>query len=247
MQVGHDARHRHAAKLFQLLEPGLQYLFVAAEFIDDSAFDTCSLVLIQQSYGPIELREHAAAVDISHQQHGSVHQLRQPHVDDVFVFKVDLCRTARAFDDDDIVFGGQRFVGLHDVGHKLTLALVVFHGLHIADRPAHDHHLRAHVRRRLQQDGVHADVGLRPGGLLHTGVLCHGSLGFVLLRHGLHRQGIDQQQRGQQGQQLFYIHHFTSLGCASSIRKGGGEACHILLGNKRNIYKRTGAGQYSSF
>ena len=41
---------------------------------------------------------------------------------------------------------------------------------------------------------------LRPGGLLRTGVLCPDSLGFGLLRHGLHRQGVNQQQRGQQGQ-----------------------------------------------
>ena len=63
-----------------------------------------ALLLFQQRHRAVKLGEHAAPVDVAHQQHRRIHQLCQAHVDDVVRLEVDFRRAARALDDDDVVF-----------------------------------------------------------------------------------------------------------------------------------------------
>ncbi len=79
-----------------------QDLHIAAEFVDDEPLDAGALVGFQQRHRAVQLREYAAPVDIARQQHRRIHQLCKAHVHDVVGFQVDLCRAARALDDDDV-------------------------------------------------------------------------------------------------------------------------------------------------
>jgi len=84
---------------------------MAPELIDDQPLDACPLGGFQQLYRAVQLRKHAASVDISRQQHRCIHQLCQPHIDDIIRFQVDLCRAARALNDDDIHLFSKTVVG----------------------------------------------------------------------------------------------------------------------------------------
>ena len=195
MGIGHDPHHRHAAQLFQDLQPRGQNTAVTPEFIDDRALDPGFFILLQQGDGTVKLGEHAAPVDVAHQQHRRVHQLGQAHVDNVLLLQVDLGGTACPLDDDDVIVGGQAVVGLQNGGNIRPLAAVVFHGPHIALDNAVDDDLAAHIGGGLQQDGVHAHIGSDAGGLcLHHLGAAHlaprrsdkGVEGHVLTFEGRH-------------------------------------------------------------
>ena len=88
MDIRHDARHRHAAQLLERFEPRLQDLLISTEFVDDGAADARSLVRLEQRHGAVELREHAAAVNVADEEHRRVHELREAHVHDVLLLEI---------------------------------------------------------------------------------------------------------------------------------------------------------------
>ena len=159
MEVGHHPRHRHAAEVLQLLDARLQDGHVPPELVDDGPLDPGPLVGLQKGHGAIELGKDAAPVDVPHQEHGGVGQLRHAHVHDVVLLEVDLRGAARALQHDDVEFLLQAAVGLHDVGDEFQLALIVVLGPDVAQHLAVDDDLAAHVGGGLQQDGVHAHIG----------------------------------------------------------------------------------------
>ena len=103
MGVGDDPRHRDAAKLLQRFQPRLQNGPVAPEFVDHHALDAAALVLLQQRHRAVELGEHAAPVDVAHQQHRRVHQLGKAHIDDIILLEVDLRGAACPLNDDHVI------------------------------------------------------------------------------------------------------------------------------------------------
>lgn len=103
------------------------------------------LVGLQQFQGAIELGEHTAPVDVSHQENGGVHQLCQTHVDDVILLQIDLSGTARALDDEDVILLGEAVVGRQHVGDERLLHLkIVRRPILPPDFSAHNE-LAAHV------------------------------------------------------------------------------------------------------
>ena len=85
-QVGHNAQHRQMGLFLQHGKAGFQDGGIAPELIDDQPLDACPLGGLQQLYRAVQLRKHAAPVDISRQQHRCIHQLCQPHIDDIVRF-----------------------------------------------------------------------------------------------------------------------------------------------------------------
>ena len=130
----------------------------------DQPLDPGPLCGVEQGDGAVQLREHPAPVDVPRQQDGGVHQLGQPHVDDVVRLQVDLGRAARPLDDDDVVLGRKAVVGRQNLGDELFFILEVFPGGHLSPHLPHDDDLAAHVAGRLEQDRVHPHVGLDAGG-----------------------------------------------------------------------------------
>ena len=157
-RVRHHTRHRHAAERLELPQPRLQNGPVAAELVHDRPLDARTLVRLQQRDRPVELREHAAPVDVPDQQHRRVHQLCQPHVHKIVLLQVDLRRAARALNDDHVILRREALIRRRHRGQKLPFPPVIFRRPHVAhDLSVHDH-LTAGVCRRLQQDRVHPHI-----------------------------------------------------------------------------------------
>ena len=133
------ADHRNAQQIFDHLKTRLKDFDVASELIDDQTLDAFLFLFIQQFDRAVERGKHAARIDIADQDHGSIRRLGHGHIDDIALFQIDLGRTARAFNDDDIYVLFQIIVDLFDHLAQLRLELVIFHGRHGADGlAAHD-------------------------------------------------------------------------------------------------------------
>ena len=76
LHVGDDAEHGYAAELLELGQSGAKDVDVAAEFVDDEAAHQGALLRFKQLHRAIELREHAAGIDVAHEQHWRSHHAR---------------------------------------------------------------------------------------------------------------------------------------------------------------------------
>ena len=150
MEVWHNARHGYAAELLKRFEPRFQNGAVTAEFVDNNALDAPSVLFTLQRDRAVELGEHAAAVDVAHQQHRRIHHAGKAHVDDVVFLQVDLRGAARALNNDDVILTRKALVGFHHRGDEVALSAIVFHRGHIALYASVHDDLTADVRRRLQ-------------------------------------------------------------------------------------------------
>ena len=165
LQVRHDAHHGQMGLFFQHRKAGAQNFYVSTEFIDDESLDAPAFFFFQQLHRAVELGEHAAPVDVAHQKHRRVHHFGEAHVHDVLALEVDLCRAARALDDDDVSLLGEAVICLQDVRHQLPFRAEILRRFHLAPHLAVDDDLTAHITAGLQEDGVHPHVRLDTGGL----------------------------------------------------------------------------------
>ena len=194
-QVRHYAQHRQLCFFLQHRQTGAQNFYVAAEFIDDKPAYTRALVRLQQRHRAVQLRKDAAAVNVARQQNRRVHELCQPHVDNVVRLQVDLGGTARALDDDDVKFIGKAVVGTQNIGNQRLFAAEIFLCGHVAaDLAVHDD-LAAHIAARLEQDRVHPHIGFDARGLrLHD--LCAAHFEAVPGHKAVQRHVLAFERRG---------------------------------------------------
>ena len=159
MPVRHHADDRLAGQILKLRQTRPQNLHVAAEFVDDETANPRLLVLLEQLDRAVQRREHAAAVDVADQQHRRIHQLRQTHIYNIILLEINLRRTARTLDHDNVVLGGKTVKCVLDNGQKRLFAAPILPRGAVSLRLAHDDDLRANVACRLEQDRVHAHIG----------------------------------------------------------------------------------------
>ena len=191
--IGYHARAGHLDQIVKHIEAGGENGDVAPELIDDGGLDNCPFVGFQQGHRAVKLSEHAAPVDIAHQQHRRICHFCHAHIDDIFAFQVDFGRAACAFDHDDIIFSRKRIVGPHDIRHQLFFILEIIHGAHVAAHLAVHDHLRAYVGGGFQKDGIHQNARLHAGGL----GLRH--LGTAHLQPLFRNKGIERHVLGFKG------------------------------------------------
>jgi hypothetical protein len=104
VQHGHHTQHRLAGQLLQSPQARAENLRVPPELVDDESANQLLLLRLQQLHGAVEGGEHAAPVDVSAQKHRRSGPAGHAHVDEIIGFQVDFRRTARALDDDDVIF-----------------------------------------------------------------------------------------------------------------------------------------------
>ena len=111
------------------------------------------------------MSEHAAAINVGHQQRRGVHQAREAEIHDIPLAQVHLSHAARALHHDVIVRGRQAVETLQrafaDKGH----VLVIFAGGQRLPHLALNHHLGRRIRFGLQQNGIHVGDRVHPAGL----------------------------------------------------------------------------------
>ena len=158
-------RHgRHAGQVLQHLRARGQQRPIAAELVQHEAVDSLALAGLQQRPGTVQMREGPAAVDVGHEQAARLAMPRHPQVDDVAGAQVDLRRRAGALDHHHVVLGAQRVERAGDHRPDPLAALVPGHARQFFIHLAEQHHLAVGVAFGLEQQRIHAHVGLGPGG-----------------------------------------------------------------------------------
>ncbi len=166
----HHAQHRHAGQGVQLGEAGSEDLRIATQPIDDEPGHPRAVGRGQQRQRADESSEHAATVDVAHQQDRRLRQPGDVHVHEVGVAQVDLGRAPRALDDDHVVRRPQARQALGHDRRQLRLTRAVLAEAHAGDGPTADDELRAVVRLGLQEDRVHLHRRLDARGLRLRGL-----------------------------------------------------------------------------
>ena len=98
-----NSDYRNAASFFQHNNTGIQDCLIPAEFVDDQSLYTFFLIIFQEHKRPQKLGKYSSAVNISDQKHRRIYHLRQPHIYNIIFLQVDLCRTSRSFDHNDVI------------------------------------------------------------------------------------------------------------------------------------------------
>lgn len=80
---------------------------IAAKLVYEKSCDLGRVLGWQHGLRADDLRDHAAAVDIACQDHGHVRRDGKAHIGDVVRAQVHFRRTARAFDENEVVPGAQ--------------------------------------------------------------------------------------------------------------------------------------------
>ena len=165
LHIGSHADHRNVSQILQHLDARVQNRLVSPEFVDDETFHHLLFFLGEKHHRPDELGKNSAPIDISHQKHRRFRHFCHTHVDQIVLLEIDLRRTSRTLDDDDIILGCQVVEGLLHLRNQLFFEGEILSRRHISqDFPIYDH-LGAHVVGRFQKDRVHVDTGLDSCGL----------------------------------------------------------------------------------
>ena len=128
---------------------------ITAEFIDDQTFDHLSLIFFEKLHRAIQLRKNAATIDISRKKNRRLCHLCHSHVDNVFAFQIDLSRTPRTFNDDNVIFLCKFVECLHNIRHQFFLIFEIIPGTHCSEDFPVDNYLRANIIGRFQKNRVH--------------------------------------------------------------------------------------------
>ena len=147
--------------------PGASSDGVAAEAVEQEAREQVALGLGEAVPRAEQVCERPAAVDVAAQQDGRADLERDRHVDDVAVAQVDLGRTARALDHDDVVVVHQPVQRRANDRPERRAALAPGQTRDLVIGLAQHDHLRARVGLGLDEHRVHARLGrdARGGGL----------------------------------------------------------------------------------
>ena len=122
---------------------------VAAELVDQEPADHRGVGGVQHHLRADKLGDDTATVDISGQDHGHFRCTGKAHVGDIVCAKVDLGRTAGAFDDHKPGLSLQAVKTVKDRGHQLRLQCRVVAGFHGGQALALNDHLCPGFRFRL--------------------------------------------------------------------------------------------------
>jgi hypothetical protein len=159
-----DADHRHPRLRLYHGESGLEDFNVPPELVDHEPLDTAA-VTAEELYRAVERREYATLVDVADEDNGGAGVPRHGHVHDVRMHQVDLRGTSGPFHHDHIVPAGEEGEGFLHHLPGLRLERVILTGGHRGMDLALEDDLGAGLARCLEENGVHMDRRLHPGGL----------------------------------------------------------------------------------
>ncbi len=179
--------------------------------------------------------EHAAAVDVGHQNDGAIHRFGIPHVGDVVGAQIDLGRAAGTFHQHHIEALDQALMRGQYRLECGCLVGVIAHRIQRGDRlPVHDH-LRTSIAVGLEQYRIEIGLRIQPACLC---LQCLRAADFATVhrhcriqRHVLrlewrHRNALAMQPPAQRGHQRALariggaaLHHQHACAHASTCRR----------------------------
>ncbi len=159
LQPGDHAQHRHPGAVLHRLDSRAQQRRIAAELVDDHPGHLAALGGIEHRQGADDRGEHAAAVDVRHQQHRGPGHGGCPQVGDVVGPEVDFRDAPRPLQNHYLVGRCQPVEGFTHPGKGFALETVILGDAHVAHRPPLDDDLGAGFGVGLEQDRIHVGVG----------------------------------------------------------------------------------------
>ena len=205
-EPGEDAERRDPGQLLETFRRRREQGRIAAKLVEDEPANQSLLVGRQQRPGAVEMGEGAAAVDVGYQHDGRFGLPGDAHVGQVGVAEVDLGRAPCPFEQDELVLGKQRVQRLADRRPEAAAPPPGKRAQRRIRAPEHDD-LALVVAFRLDEDGVHADVGLDACGeglqvLRGTDLAAVDDAGVVRHVLSLERDDVDTaptQRAGERG------------------------------------------------
>ena len=129
---------------------------VAAKLVDGEAADARAVFGVEQCQRAGERSEHAAAIDIAHQQALGIGRMGHAHVDDVVLAQIDFRWRAGAFEQHQIVGLGQFPVAFEHLGEEVfDAAPMIVECADLSPDAAQHHDLRGGVAAGLDEHRVH--------------------------------------------------------------------------------------------
>ena len=145
--------------LFQPIQAALQQGNVTAKTVNHEAFDPRLFRRGQQYQCADQMREHAAFVNVSNQNHGAVDLFGKAHVGNVAFAQIDFRRTASTFHQHLRVIGTQASVGIKHRRRCTRFVMVVCQGFQIAQYLTLQNDLCARVGIGFEQYRIHVNRG----------------------------------------------------------------------------------------
>ena len=165
LEPRHDTQHGHAGTRDELVEPRGEDRALAPELVHDQAAHAHAVGGVEERECPHERREDPAPVDVADEQHASLGEPRDAHVDDVVVAQVDLRRAPRALDQHELDGPSQPLEALRHDPEECPLHLAVGPPVGARDGTASHDDLGAVIRLGLEEDRVHVHARLDTSGL----------------------------------------------------------------------------------
>ena len=136
---------------------------IAPQLVDDEPPDQAAVVVGEEGEGAVKRGEHPPAVDVADHDGPEPRLLGDAQVDDVVVGEIDLGRAAGALAHDHVEALAEIVEGREHQCQQSGLGPVVAGGVEVGPGLAHDDDLAGAFPGRLQEDGVHGDLGRHPG------------------------------------------------------------------------------------
>ena len=178
-----------------VVAPGIEQAAVAAEFVDGKSPYHRAIRRVQYGLRAYNLRNHAATINVAHQDDRHACLRRKAHIGDIARAQVRLCGATGTFDDDQIASAGKPVERLQHGRHQAGLVFAERRRFLMARDLALHNHLRPGRGLWFQQNGIHIGMRCNAGGQRLQGlcapdlaaILCHGGIvGHVLRFEGSH-------------------------------------------------------------
>ena len=204
---------------------------VAVELVDDETLEAGPVFGLQHRKGADDGGNHAAAVDIAHEEGRNIDGLGKAHVGKIAIAQVDFGGASRTFHDDEVGLLGELPEAFDNGGHELLAVLEKIARRHGGGALALNDDLGAGGGFGFQQHRVHVNGCGLPGGAGLQGLgpadlaAIAGDGGIV--RHVLRLEG----------------HHFQSAPGEGAAEAGGHQGfAHVGAG----AHEHEGAGLHGA-
>ena len=112
IRIRNHSEARYSRQFFKHFETGLQNFHISPELVDHRPGNSRTFIFLQKCDRSVQLCKNAARIDISHEEDRGVHKLSKPHIYYIIRLEIDLGGTAGTFDDNNIIFFSQAFIGM---------------------------------------------------------------------------------------------------------------------------------------